>query len=327
MSDLVAGLLTYTRSPLVNGEFSLPIAYSSHKEQQLLIDTGMFRDAIDREALEGLIQSGSILVEDRPGLKNVAFKTGTRLSDLEPNSRLVPAVDNSESALQSSWELFSLFAHQLLTYMTYIELTVDALKYSEQPALQTDTQEENLEFIRDQVNHAADVLKSGLNLVRVLQRGSLQLEPIALSPLIRLIVNRFKAQFADREITVTSAVDGIIFGNQLLTELIIENLVQNALVHSGDQTSISITVEEQDEVIVVNVIDNGCGIPEIQLKELFTPSERANPAAKRRSQGLGLFLTKMAVELQEGQISVESQLAKGTAFSISLKKCAAFATK
>jgi signal transduction histidine kinase len=325
MSDPVAGLLTFTRSPIVNGEFLQPVAYSSQKERQLL--AGTYRDAIDREALEGLIQSGSILVVDRPELRNVSFERRTHSHDLGPTNGLSSAANNNESVLQSSWELFSLFAHQLLTYMTYIELTVDALKYSEPPALQTDTQEENLEFIRDQVNHAADVLKSGLNLVRVLQKGSIQLEPIALSPLIRSTVNRFKAQFADREITVTSAVNGIVFGNQLLMELIIENLVQNALVHSGDHSSVSITVEEQDEAIVVSVIDNGCGISESRLNDLFAPSERANPAAKRRSQGLGLFLTKMAVELQEGQLSVESQPAKGTTFSIHLKKCAAFETR
>jgi signal transduction histidine kinase len=324
MSDFVDGLPTYTRS--ASGKTKLVVLnHGIHsKERSLPVDVTMFKDAIDRRALARLIPQGTILVKEHPATREATRETATLVVDSGPQG-LLSATENNESILRSSWDLFSLFAHQLLTYMTYIELTVDTMVPAERSAAQTETPEEDLEFIRDQVYHAADILKRGMNLMRILREGSLQLEPVALSPLIRSTVNRFKTQYGHRNISLTLAVDGIILGSQLLTELIIENLVQNALVHSGAHSAITITVEEQGEMILVSVMDNGRGISTEQLQRLFTPSEQISlSSTKKRSRGLGLFLTKMAVEMQGGQIWVESGNCQGTRFHFTLKKCPVF---
>jgi signal transduction histidine kinase len=230
------------------------------------------------------------------------------------------------AALQNSLTVFSLFAHQLLTYMTYIELTVDTLLLTQEQAShqQKDAHEEDLQFIRNQVEHSADVLKRGLSLTHLLREGSFQLEPIALSPTVSEIAKRFQAQYKNREISVMLATEGIIWGSQLLLELILENLIQNALLHAGADSAVTIAIEAKGEEILVRVMDNGCGMSEEQLQKLFNPLEqRISSDTKKKSNGVGLFLTKLAVEMQGGQIWVKSQPSQGTHFYITLKRCVA----
>ncbi|WP_190300387.1 sensor histidine kinase [Rufibacter hautae] len=103
---------------------------------------------------------------------------------------------------------------------------------------------------------------------------------------------------------------------------VITNLISNALKFTPDGGSITVTVDEESEEVLVKVADTGIGIPEKlqdSLFEKFTPARR--PGLKgEHSVGLGMSIVKTIVEWHRGVITFESTEGKGTTFYIRLPK-------
>ena len=102
----------------------------------------------------------------------------------------------------------------------------------------------------------------------------------------------------------------------------ITNLISNALKFTPDGGKITISVEEQQEVVMITVADNGIGIPakyHDTLFEKFTKARRTGLKGEY-STGLGMSIIKTIVEWHSGKIWFESQENKGTTFYIELPK-------
>ena len=106
--------------------------------------------------------------------------------------------------------------------------------------------------------------------------------------------------------------------NASLFEWVIENLCKNAIDAMNGQGTITLSVQETGEYVIIEVQDTGRGIPKSKYKEVFTPGF----TTKERGWGLGLSLAKRIVEeYHKGRIYVKhSELNKGTIFRIELKK-------
>ena len=98
-----------------------------------------------------------------------------------------------------------------------------------------------------------------------------------------------------------------------LTEAII-NLLKNASDYSGEQTTIHIWTEDNPMYTRIYVKDEGCGIAESELKNIFKRFYRINKEVNPNSVGIGLSLTKSIVEGMGGKISVRSELGCYTQF-------------
>ena len=98
------------------------------------------------------------------------------------------------------------------------------------------------------------------------------------------------------------------------------NVLGNAIEHSAAGTCVSISLQEVDESIVFSVRDQGVGISQEAIKQLFTPFSKtgAVKTGGEKSTGLGLTITRKIVEAHQGEITVESQEGSGTTFTISL---------
>lgn len=101
-----------------------------------------------------------------------------------------------------------------------------------------------------------------------------------------------------------------------LFRLIFSNLFSNALKYSASGSTVRVDVQADGSDVVIAVGDEGIGIPEADLPELFGPFYRASNAAETRGTGLGLSIVKQAVELCGGSVDVASVLGEGTVFSI-----------
>ena len=101
---------------------------------------------------------------------------------------------------------------------------------------------------------------------------------------------------------------------------ILNNLIANALKYSSVDSTIQLILSEQTDALILQVQDKGIGIPVADLTYLFEPFHRAANVEQIAGTGLGLTITKEAVELHNGQISVESQEGVGTTFTITLPK-------
>ncbi len=103
-----------------------------------------------------------------------------------------------------------------------------------------------------------------------------------------------------------------------LFDWVMENLIRNALDAMAGQGTIDITVINQPHQVVIDVQDNGKGIPSYQIKKVFAPGF----TTKKRGWGLGLSLSKRIIEkYHHGSIYVkQSEMGKGTTFRIILKR-------
>ena len=112
--------------------------------------------------------------------------------------------------------------------------------------------------------------------------------------------------------------DVIVNMNASLFEWVIENLCKNAVDAMEGTGRIVLTLQEEDDQVVVEVADNGKGIRKKDIKNVFTPGF----TTKKRGWGLGLSLAKRIVEeYHKGSIFVkQSEVGQGTTFRIELKK-------
>ena len=93
------------------------------------------------------------------------------------------------------------------------------------------------------------------------------------------------------------------------------NLIKNARDAMPDGGTIRITSELQDDALILSVTDQGTGISEEILETIFEPLF----TTKARGMGLGLSITLAIVEKNQGKLMIDSEVGKGTKFSVSLK--------
>ena len=98
------------------------------------------------------------------------------------------------------------------------------------------------------------------------------------------------------------------------------NLLDNALKNTPSHGRIEITLDTTDQTSVLKVSDTGCGIPALELPNIFERFYQIDEARRGedRGIGLGLSIAKTIVESHGGKISVQSKEGEGTVFSVIL---------
>lgn len=105
-------------------------------------------------------------------------------------------------------------------------------------------------------------------------------------------------------------------------ERVILNLVSNAIKFSNDNESIYVTINSLNKYLEIIVEDNGIGIAEEDKLNIFDKFMQVDNGLNRKNEGsgIGLSITKSLVELHNGEIIVESEINKGTKFTVRLPK-------
>ena len=130
---------------------------------------------------------------------------------------------------------------------------------------------------------------------------------------IKTIIN----VFSDEKIYFHSNKDEIMVEmDKIYLSRIITNLVANAIQakHDDRENIINLDVEQRQKRIFITLTDNGKGIPEDLYDRIFEP----NFTSKSGGTGLGLTMVRKMVEDYKGEITVQSEVGKGSTFTISL---------
>ena len=124
----------------------------------------------------------------------------------------------------------------------------------------------------------------------------------------------YRAETEGKSISV-SGDDHVTFfcDRDWMTEAL-ENLVKNALDHTGEGDSVSIEWSRFNTLLKIEVKDNGCGIHPEDIHHIFKRFYRSRFSKDSQGLGLGLSLTKAIVEAHGGTIEVDSQIDVGTMF-------------
>ncbi|MFL6214375.1 MAG: sensor histidine kinase [Blastocatellia bacterium] len=137
--------------------------------------------------------------------------------------------------------------------------------------------------------------------------------------LARAAIERFKAAAESKHINLENKVWPDlpwVMADPYAMKRIFDNLLSNALHHTGRDGVVKIEASERADRVHFGVSDTGEGIPEEYLPTLF--SRFVQVEGRPGGTGLGLALVKRYVEAQGGQISVESRVGEGTVFTFSL---------
>jgi len=106
--------------------------------------------------------------------------------------------------------------------------------------------------------------------------------------------------------------------DEKLLRHILTNLLSNAAKYSPPGSVVSLLLAERDGQALIEVADQGIGIPEEDQARMFESFHRASNVGNRQGTGLGLVIVKKAAELQGGSISVDSKVNAGTRISVRL---------
>lgn len=119
----------------------------------------------------------------------------------------------------------------------------------------------------------------------------------------------------DYEAIPESENDTLIEGNEELLIRVFANLMDNACKYSSDSAA-RLLISTTDQQCVVKVIDNGIGISDGDLTQIFNPFFRASHSADLPGYGIGLSICQRIVELHHGKITASSTLGKGSEFKV-----------
>ena len=106
---------------------------------------------------------------------------------------------------------------------------------------------------------------------------------------------------------------------QRLNQILV-NLLSNACKYTRPGTSVRLTVEEYGQTVDISVHDEGPGMSEAEIKQLFQPFKRLASGAHKPGTGLGLTIVKMLAEQMGGSVTVQSVPDKGSVFTVSLAR-------
>jgi two-component system phosphate regulon sensor histidine kinase PhoR len=181
-----------------------------------------------------------------------------------------------------------------------------------------------LEIIRD---HAVRLGRVTSDLLRLslIEAGRLELDkrPLVVEDLITACIETVRLKAERKQITLSaeceSGVGPIQADASRLREALL-NLLDNALQYTPAGGRISVRARAADSTVVISVTDTGIGIPKADQQKIFERFYRVDDARSREvgGTGLGLSITKHLVEAHGGRIEVESEVGRGSTFSLIL---------
>jgi len=218
-----------------------------------------------------------------------------------------------KQAEQLKDEFIGLVSHELRTPLTAVMGGIGV-------ALNEGLESEDVKLmLRDALEGARSLNQIISNLLELSRyqsdRLSLEKDSIDVKAVVRTVAGSARS---DSHRLVLEIAEGLprVRADKMRLELILKNLLSNAMKYSPPDTEVRLGVRSQPGHVVISVSDQGIGIPDDEQASLFTPFGRLDGA--RPGLGLGLLVCRRLVEAHGGQIWVESTRGKGSTFSFTL---------
>ena len=179
---------------------------------------------------------------------------------------------------------------------------------------------EAIVMINDQIKKMQSLIQKILNSENFEHIAyNLKLEEIDITHLARSIVNDLNKMASNKNIAVKFVeVEGDfkVLADKIYITQVIENLVNNAIKFSPAGRQVTVSVNANEGFIRTSIKDEGPGIKEEELGELFKKFSKISnrPTAGESSSGLGLAIVKQYTELLNGRVWCESELGDGCNF-------------
>jgi two-component system phosphate regulon sensor histidine kinase PhoR len=217
-------------------------------------------------------------------------------------------------------------SHELRTPIAAVRSAAETLRR----ALDTDPQAaaDFIEIIERHAGRLNDLVEDLLELARIESRQlRLNLEPVALAPVVNHMVALFRDKAAARRIGLQIDIDAdlpLIRADRRALEQVLTNLLDNAVKYATEGATVTVRAVPEEGIVRILVKDTGPGIDSRHLPRLFERFYRVDPGRSREvgGTGLGLSIVKNLVEAMDGRLGVESSPGHGTTFDFGLPAAA-----
>lgn len=211
-------------------------------------------------------------------------------------------------------EFLAYLSHDMQTPLALLLGTLSVLEDSPAP----EEIEATLPILRRAGNRLERFVQQFLDLARLGADRPLLIQPgtVELEHTIAQVVGLFSDKPA---IEVRLADDArTAYADEDRVEQILANLVGNAYKHAGDDPGIAITTEASGGGVRIHVTDRGRGMSVEDQRRIFAKFERGAGPARASGSGLGLYLSRALAEAQGGTLTLESELGRGSRFTLTL---------
>lgn len=220
-------------------------------------------------------------------------------------------------------QFLNIISHQLLTPLTAMKWSINTLE-SEGAVCDTEKQKEMYGIIKENSNKMINMVNTLLDISRIeTGKVTMNVEPFDIGETTKKIIAMKSNDLKERHCSISFTSDPIlpqVMGDPIRTRMVIENLIDNAIKYSRENTTITITAGKEGGAVVFSIQDSGVGIPAHEHKNIFQKFFRASneTTSQTKGLGLGLYLVKFIIEASGGAIRFESQEGVGSKFWFSL---------
>lgn len=239
---------------------------------------------------------------------------------LQENQELLEQSNEELREANSQKEkLLGMAAHDLRSPLASIRSLLDLLLESDK-----ERSKEMLEMARTVANNSLQLVNDLLDLSAI-RKGRVDIvkKETDLNRFLETFEHMALPQARAKDISFRLKNDGA-YGkvnlDQNRIQQVLSNLLSNAIKFSERGTTVTLQAKKQDGKLILEMTDQGSGIPQEELSGLFGEFEKASvrPTESEAGSGLGLSIVKRLVELHGGTVEVESEVGKGSCFRVIL---------
>jgi signal transduction histidine kinase len=236
----------------------------------------------------------------------------------------VKKVTNEKAAERAKHEFVANVTHELRAPLTTIKSYNEMLMDGEIDEIET--QKEFYNTISEETDRLTRLIEDLLNISKI-EMGSLTLTKGLTKTdwLVKDCVAAVEAPAHKKHITIEKNLPDnypFVVGDKELLKVALINILSNAVKYTPENRTITLSLSEEDHMVIFDVTDQGYGIAEDDIAHIFDKFYRsADPQVNEQTgSGLGLAMASEIIHLHGGQIAVDSQLGKATHFSIRIPK-------
>ena len=232
------------------------------------------------------------------------------LNPKDLRSAIEKIINKREAHLQIQTQKTNAVQHEINNHLTIIKGNAQLLKYEN---------ENNLE-ISEILDNQIDLLKSSIQTMLAPEnfiKSSIKLkkENINLKPLIETAIFLLENNALDKNINIEAdLIDSNIEADVNYLRQVVMNILLNAIIYSAENSKIRISIINESEFIIIEIADEGIGIPDDFKKNIFNYGFRVNKDIK--GCGIGLFFALNVIKAHNGRIEVADNKPQGSIFRI-----------
>ena len=247
--------------------------------------------------------------------------TSRDITERKRLSEMSLALERERELSAIKTRFFSMASHEFRTPLSTVLAAAQLIEKSPSVWQDANKRSRNLNRIQNSVKHMVQLLDDILTINRA-ETGKLEFnpKPLRLEKICLHCVEEMQLSAgSEHQITFHCPQQGVRVNlDEKLMRSIMANLLSNAIKYSPQGGEVKVSLEFLTDKVLIQIKDQGIGIPANYLKQLFEPFHRGQNVSRIPGTGLGLVVVKKCVDLHQGEIHLSSEINVGTTVIVTL---------